>query len=133
MYEVTLIKEIFAVVIHCDGGFVDPRESERRVFVCGSLMDPEFAAKIVSRKVAVCPAVAVGYARAWREVDGVNHHFLVEERGGILPGMAILGLDERDIEKLKAFENAPKLRREVTMRIKIGDNEMDAITYIGNE
>ena len=133
MYELTLIKEIFATVIHPEGGFTDPRESRHVVFVCGSLMDPDFLKDVVGRAPAVCPAVAPEYGRGWGEADGKKMHFMRPESGGVLPGMAILGLDDAELARLEAFEQCPALRRRADLTIRIGDISVPAHTYLQKE
>ena len=133
MYEVTLIKEIFTTVAHVDGGFIDPRESESRVFVCGSLMDPEFVAGLLGHRIAMCPAVAVGYSRGWGESGGKKMHFLKPDDEGFVCGAALLGLDGGDIAKLEEFEQAPAVRRRAPLKLRIGDIELDGFTYLKNE
>jgi hypothetical protein len=130
MYGVTLIKEIFAVVIHGEGRFIDPRESESRVFVCGSLMDPEFVAGMLGHEIAMSPAVAVGFIRGWGESDGKKFHFLQADGEGMVPGMALLGLSAADIVKLEKFEQVPGVRRRAEMEIVIGDVRLKGHTYL---
>jgi len=132
MYSVTLIKDIFTTVTHPEDGFVDPRESKRRVFVCGSLMDPEFVAGLLGHKVATCPAVAPGYSRGWGTAGGKKMHFLQPDPDGYVCGVALLGLDSLDISKLEEFEQAPDVRRRAPLKLRIGDAELDGFTYLKN-
>jgi hypothetical protein len=133
MYKVTLIKEIFSVVIHAEGALIDPRESEIRIFVCGSLMDPAFVAELLGRGIAMAPAVVKGYSRGWGEADGRKYHFLKEDEGEMTPGMALLGLTEKDIEKLEEFEQVPAVRRREEIEIVIGDIRLPGHTYLKND
>lgn len=130
MYKITLIKDIFAVVIHPDGGFVDPRAGGVVVFVCGSLMIPDFVAWVVGRPPAVCPAMAPGFARGWGTVDDKQIHFMRREPGGMLPGMAILGLSPDELKKLEAFEQCPAIREKTGIEIIVGDAKISAVTYL---
>jgi hypothetical protein len=130
MYGVTLIKEIFSVVIHGEGKFIDPRNSESRVFVCGSLMDPAFTAGLVGHEIAMAPAVAEGFSRGWGEADDKKFHFLREDAGGMVPGMSLLGLSAADIAKLEEFEQAPAVRRRADIEIIIGDIRLPGHTYL---
>jgi hypothetical protein len=133
MYAVTLIKEIFTIVIHPDGGFIDPRESENRIFVCGSLMDPEFVASLLGHGIAACPAVAAGFSRAWGESGGKKMHFLRRDAAGFVPGVALLGLSAADVAKLEVFEQAPAVRRGESLMLRIGDMELEGFTYLKND
>ena len=130
MYGVTLIKEIFAVVIHGEGKFIDPRESGARVFVCGSLMDPAFVAGLLGHEVAMSPAVARGFSRGWGEAEGKKFHFLQEDPEGMVPGVALLGLSAADIAKLEEFEQVPAVRRRAELEIIIGDVRLSGHTYL---
>jgi hypothetical protein len=130
MYQITLIKDVFSVVIHPDGGFADPRKSECVVFVCGALMNPDFTAGVIGRAAAVCPALAPGFARGYGEVGGKQIHFMRREPGGMLPGMAILGLTTDELKKLEAFEQCPNLRQKTGLEIIVGDAKIPAITYL---
>ncbi len=130
MYEVTLIKEIFAVVIHGEGGFVDPRDSKERVFVCGSLMSPAFVAGLVGHEIAMSPAVAEGFSRGWGESEGKKFHFLYKNPGGMTPGVILLGLSAEDIARLEEFEQAPKVRMRAELEVVCGDLRLPAHTYL---
>lgn len=130
MYDLTLVKEIFVVVIHPEGGFIDPRESERRVFVCGSLMDPGFVKGIIGRAPAVCPAVAEGFSRGWGESGGKPMHFLQRDPAGMVPGVAILGLSADELAGIEKFEQAPSVRKKVELILRIGDVELPGQTYL---
>ena len=133
MFEITSIKDIFAVVIHPEGGFADPRECDCAVFVCGALMSPDFTAGVIGRAPAVCPALAPGFARGYGMVDDKQIHFMRREPGGMLPGMAILGLSEDELEKLEAFEQCPAIRDKTELEIIVGDAKIHAITYLQKE
>jgi hypothetical protein len=130
MYQVTLVKEIFVVVVHGEGGFVDPRESESRVFVCGSLMDPAFVAGMVGHEVAIAPAVAKGFIRSWGEADGKKFHFLRRGPEGMVPGVILLGLSEADILNIEEFEQAPRIRCREDITVVVGDITLPAHTYL---
>ncbi len=133
MYEVTLVKDIFSVVIHGEGVFTDPRESERRVFVCGSLMDPKFVAGLLGHEIAMAPAVAKGFSRGWGEADGQKFHFLKKDEMGMTTGMALLGLTAEDITKLEEFERVPEVRRREELEMIIGDTRLPGFTYLKKE
>ncbi|HOY62680.1 MAG TPA: gamma-glutamylcyclotransferase [bacterium] len=133
MFEATLIKEIFAVVFHPEGEFVDPRESAERVFVCGSLMDPAFLSGRIGRAAAMVPATARGHSRGWGEADGKRFHFLREDAEGTTQGMALLGLTGDDIRELEKFEQVPEVRRRADIEICVGDIVLSGITYLANK
>ncbi|MFA6449389.1 MAG: gamma-glutamylcyclotransferase family protein [bacterium] len=130
MYGVILIKEIFAVVIHGEGRFVDPRESESRVFVCGSLMDPAFVAGLLGHEIAMTPAAANGFSRGWGESTGKKFHFLQRDATGMVSGMALLGLSAADISRLEEFEQAPAVRQRADIEMIIGDISLAGHTYL---
>jgi hypothetical protein len=130
MYTITLLKDIFVPVLHPEDGFVDPRNSGPRVFVCGSLMDPEFTAGIVGRRIAMCPAVALDFSRAWGEADGKKMHFLRPDPGGMVIGVALLGLNAQELARLETFEQSPAVRAKTELILKIGDVTLSGITYI---
>jgi len=133
MFEATLIKEIFAVVFHPEGGFVDPRESAERVFVCGSLMDPAFLSGRIGRPAAMVPATARGHSRGWGEAGGKRFHFLRKDAEGTTQGMALLGLSDEEIRELEKFEQVPETRRRADIEMCVGDIVLPGITYLANE
>jgi hypothetical protein len=133
MLEATLIKEILAVVFHPEGGFVDPRESDERIFVCGSLMDPGFLSGRIGREAAMVAATAIGFSRGWGEADGKSFHFLREDAGGATQGMALLGLSKEEIRELERFEQVPEIRRRADIEICVGDIVLPGITYLAKE
>lgn len=132
-YQVTLIRDIFATVIHAEGAPEDPRTSARVVFVCGSLMDPDIAAHVVGRRVAMAPALAVGFSRGYGDVDGKPMHFMRREPGAVLPGMALLGLTDEELGKLEKFEQCPAVRQRADLELRIGDAVIKAHTYLQKE
>ena len=133
MFEITLVKEIFAIVAHPPGGFVDPRECERRVFVCGSLMEPKFLANLLGHEAAMAPALARGHIRGWGETDGKKFHFLRADPGGTVHGVVLLGLSDADMEKLEQFERVPEVRRRADIEAAIGDVALPAVTYLAKD
>jgi len=133
LYKITLIKDIFSIVIKPEDGCSDPRESEERIFVCGSLMDPEFVAGIIGHPVSMAPAVVKGFSRGWGETGGKRFHFLQVDSEGIVQGMALLGLSNEDIARLEEFEQVPDVRMKMALAIHIGDIILDGHTYIKNE
>lgn len=129
-YQVTLIKDIYAVVIHPEGAPADPRRADTVVFVCGSLMDPDIVAHVVGRRIAMAPALAMGYSRGYEEVDGKQMHFMRRDPGAVLPGMALLGLGEQELARLEKFEQCPDVRERVDIELRIGDATVRARTYL---
>ncbi len=130
MYEVTLIKDIFAVVIHGEGKFIDPRESKERVFVCGSLMSPAFVAGLVGHEICMSPSVAEDFSRGWGESEGNQFHFLYRNPGGMTIGVILLGLSPEDITRLEEFEQAPNVRMRAELEVVCGDTRLPAHTYL---
>jgi hypothetical protein len=129
-YQVTLIRDIFAVVLHPEGAPVDPRRADAVAFVCGSLMDPDIAAHVLGRRVAMAPALAAGFSRGYAEVEGKQMHFMRPEPGAVLPGMALLGVGEQELARLEKFEQCPEIRRQIELDLRIGDATVRARTYL---
>jgi len=133
LYQVTLVKEIFTIVIHGEGRFADPMAGAVRVFVCGTLMDPAFVANMLGHKIAMAPAVARGFSRGWGEADGKKFHFLKHDPEGMTPGVILLGLDDADIAKLEQFEQVPHIRHREDITVVVGDVTLSAHTYLKND
>jgi len=129
--KVELIKEHFALVVRDEtlpAG--DCFSGRNNIFVCGSLMDPVFLAGLLGRPVAGAFAVALDYTRGYAEVDGAKVHFMTPRPGGVLPGMVWLDLSEEDVRRFEEFEQAPALRKRVALKVRAGDLELPAFTYL---
>jgi len=131
MPVIDLIKEHFALIIRDETmPCRDYLSSENNIFVCGSLMNPAFVADLLGHPGAGAFAVALDYTRGYDEVEGEKAHFMMPEKGGVLPGMVWLDLSDEDIRRFEEFEQAPRLRKRVELEVMVGDLILPAFTYL---
>ncbi len=67
-----------------------------RLFVYGSLMDPELVRRLLGRDVRALPARLKGY----RKVEGAEYPTAVRDEGAYIDGLVLEGLSEVDLRKL---------------------------------
>ncbi|MFC1707987.1 gamma-glutamylcyclotransferase family protein [Planctomycetota bacterium] len=118
-----------------DGPLVDKDcfAGERNVFVCGGLQHPDKMAWVSGRNAPFAPAVAIGYRRTWKQVDGKAISFMVpdlDDPRRVLTGVVWLDLSPADIERIEAFELGGGLRQRVEIDVLVGDAVVRAITYV---
>lgn len=129
--KVDLIKEHFALVVRDES--LPPGDyfsGENNIFVCGSLMNPEFIAEMLGRPAAGAFAVAMDYTRGYEETGGKKVHFMMPQAGSVLPGMVWLNLSAEDVRRFEEFEQAPELRKRVNLKVRVGDLFLSAFTYL---
>lgn len=131
MLVLDLVKEHFALVLrHESQPPGDYLAGGNNIFVCGSLMSPDFVAELLGHPAAGAFAVALDYTRGYEEVEGKKVHFMMPEEGGALPGMVWLDLSEEDVRRFEEFEQAPSLRKRVDLKVRVGDLLLPAFTYL---
>ena len=110
----------------------DPLGGDTNVFVCAALQEPDRVYEMLGRPVAFAPAVARGYTRRLKTVDGAAMPFMLpdEDPGRILTGTVFLDLSADDVAALEVFELAGDLRRRVTIEILVGERRLPAVTYL---
>ena len=122
-------------LVFTDGaaGQPDPFAAGTRVFVCGGLQHPDKMTSIIGRAAPFAPAVARGFQRVWKDVEGSPVSFMVpnsEDPQSVLTGVVWLGLDDGEVRKVEGFELAGNLRRRISVAVVVGDDTVQAITYV---
>lgn len=112
---------------------VDYLDSGRNIFVCGSLQQPKKMAALVGREAAFAPAVALGYRRLWRKVEGRDVSFMEvdpQNPNRPLTGMVYVGLTDEEVAGVETYELEGGVRRRVTIEVFVGDRRVEALTYL---
>ena len=87
-------------------------DSDRALFVYGSLLDAAHRAALLGREVAAASARLEGYERRR------GRYFYVVERAGVAtPGLVLRGLGENDFAVLDRYEQVPRLYTRVKVDV----------------
>lgn len=104
----------------------EPFADANLTFAWGFLMDPRFIRKLLGHKAAFAPAVLKGWKRS-AEGDSFR---LGKREGGVVTGVVLIGLSEKDIVKLDAFERTPDVMIKRRVKVLIGDRKAGAFIYL---
>jgi hypothetical protein len=97
--------------------------SGQRIFVCGSLQNPQKMAGILGREAAFAPAL----------VDGRETPFMIPTPAAperALPGVVWLNLTEDEKQRIAEIELAGNLRREILLISHLGKNILETASFI---
>jgi len=90
-------------------------DSDRSLFVYGSLLDAAHRAALLGREVATTPARMAGYERR-----GGRYFYIVEHAGVETAGLVLSGLGEHDFAVLDRYEEVPRLYTRVKVEVTDG-------------
>jgi hypothetical protein len=129
MFRIRYENETFALWLEPEGTEVSLWNEKEPVFVCGKLMEPEFLSSIIGRAAAMAPAIALDCRRAWQDYQGKPYIFLMNSKGGFVPGMVLLGLSQEERAKLDQFEEIQTVRKVDQVTLRIGEGEIKGISF----
>ena len=129
MYKIRYEDETFAVWLEPNDTQVSLWAEKEPIFVCGKLMEPSFISDIIGRQPAMAPAVALNCRRAWKDYQGKPYIFLMKSEKGFVPGMALLGITDKERKKLDAFEEIESVRKVESVKLQIGEREIMGISF----
>ena len=129
MYNIRYEDETFAVWLEPNDNEVSLWAEKEPIFVCGKLMEPSFISAIIGREPAMAPAVALNCQRAWQDYKGKAYIFLMKSEQGFVPGMALLGITDRERKKLDEFEEIEFVRKVESVKLQIGEREIRGISF----
>lgn len=129
MYNIRYEDETFAVWLEPNDNEVSLWAEKEPIFVCGKLMEPSFISAIIGREPAMAPAVALNCQRAWQDYKGKPYIFLMKSEQGFVPGMALLGITDRERKKLDEFEEIEFVRKVDSVKLQIGEREIRGISF----
>jgi len=83
-----------------------------RLFVYGSLMEPELRRRLLGRQVSAEP----GYLHGFERRHG-RYFYLARKAGGVVAGQILSALSAQELETLDRYEEVPRLytRRRVSV------------------
>ena len=129
MYNIRYEDETFAVWLEPNDNEVSLWAEKEPIFVCGKLMEPSFISAIIGREPAMAPAVALNCQRTWQDYKGKPYIFLMKSEQGFVPGMALLGITDRERKKLDEFEEIEFVRKVESVKLQIGEREIRGISF----
>lgn len=129
MYNIRYEDETFAVWLEPDDTPVSLWAEKDPIFVCGKLMEPSFISAIIGRQPAMAPAIALNCRRAWQDYKGKPYIFLMKFEEGFVPGMALLGINDHERNKLDEFEEIGSVRKVESVKLRIGEREIKGISF----
>jgi hypothetical protein len=128
MFRVTWFEEVLLDVVHPEGRRVTRQilEDPKATFVWGKLMSPHFIGKLLGRPLPFCPAEIKGYAR----VPSGDFYALKKKRGATTQGVVLLGLSEKDVAGLNAYEQVPHVMERRRTTVTMGTVKRRTFFYI---
>ena len=101
--------------------------SEHFYFAYGSNLNREGMSSRCADAEPLCPAVLKGWALTFRGVADIK-----PREGGRTHG-ALWRISDRDLERLDRYEGWPSLYRRELLPVRVGKEELVAITYVMND
>jgi len=129
VYNIRYEDETFAVWLEPEDNRVSLWDEKEPIFVCGKLMEPSFISAIIGREPPMAPAVALNCRRAWQDHEGKPYIFLMKSETGFVAGMALLGISTAERKKLDQFEEIESVRKVESVRLQIGEREIEGISF----
>ena len=128
MFRVTWFEEVLLDVVHPEGRSVTRQilEDPRATFVWGKLMSPHFIRKLLGHSLPFCPAEIQGYVR----LPSGDFYALKKKKGGTTQGVVLLGLSEKDVAGLNAFEQIPDVMERRRIMVTMGTVKRRTFFYI---
>jgi hypothetical protein len=134
MYEPVYSAEHSALFFRSDAiSSEDAFSGESNVFVCGALQEPRKMSALLGIEPPFAPAAARGYKRTVARIEGKGVPFMVPDQGdprSVLTGIVWLHLTEASLERIESLELAGGLRKRIAIRVRIGELELGARTYV---
>ena len=128
MFKVTWFEDCLLDVIHPAEVKVTRKllDDASATFVWGKLMDPHFIEKQIGRPAAFCPAEIRGYAR----VKTPEFYALRKKAGATAQGVVLLGLTDKEVAALNAFEHIPRVMERRRIEVTMGNMKRKVYFYI---
>ena len=128
MFRVTWFEEVLLDVVHPEKRRVVRQilEDPRATFVWGKLMNPHFIKELLGHALPFCPAEIRGYAR----VPSGDFYALRRKRGATTQGVVLLGLSEKDVAGLNAYEQIPHVMERRRIAVTLGTLKRRTFFYI---
>lgn len=128
MFSVKWQKDTLAMVVQPRGARIPKNifQDPNLTFVWGYLMDPDFILKLLGRRIAFAPAVLKGYRRRAKGKSFI----LQKQKGGIVPGVVLIGLSSKDVAHLNEFEEVPEVMVRRRVEVYVGDRRTKTCIYM---
>jgi len=129
MFRVTWFEDSLLHLVHPEEKRITRKvlEDPRATFVWGKLMSPQFIRKLLGRPLPFCPAEIQGYAR----VPSGDFYALKKKREATTQGVVLLGLSEKDVAGLNAYEQVPHVMERRRITVRMGTVKRRTFFYIG--
>jgi gamma-glutamylcyclotransferase (GGCT)/AIG2-like uncharacterized protein YtfP len=99
-----------------------------RLFVYGTLRDPECQRAVTGRTFVARPATLRGFRRV--EPPG-GYPYLVEDPRGVVDGLVLEDIDDDALRRLDRYEDEGRLYRRCTVTVASNGSEVACDVYVG--